>query len=216
MKYSEVHREIRAGEADQLERRVLRALEAVAAGGHQVAAVAHPLGFGCIPLHRSRTHGICLHLWPAQLAPAVLTTSDVHCHSWDLVSYVLYGRLRNDVLCVTEADPPTHRVFEVHSRGGLDELRATSRLVRCRPQATEFTEAGGSYSLPAGAFHRTVPPGGEAGTLVLARYRPHTRDLSVGDIDTPDHRVRRKQCSAAETRLLAEAGQRSIRRGVGP
>src|ERR1700754_5108927 len=95
-----------------------------------LTAVRHPLGFVCLPLERDGGDGVCLHLWSDTLAHAESTTSQIHCHSWDLVSHVLYGQMRNVHAVVTDAGADaTHRVFEVVSGADGDRISPTSRTV---------------------------------------------------------------------------------------
>ena len=74
-------------------------------GAPGVTAVRHPLGFVCLPLERDGGDGVCIHVWSDTLAHAESTTSQIHCHSWDLVSHVLYGQVRNVHVRVTDAGP---------------------------------------------------------------------------------------------------------------
>ncbi|NUS05534.1 MAG: hypothetical protein HOV97_23605, partial [Nonomuraea sp.] len=78
MSYQSVFRRLRDGRARSW------ALE-VLAGDEPPAAVRHPLGFVCLPLERDGGEGVCLHLWSDSLQHAESTTSQIHCHSWDLV-----------------------------------------------------------------------------------------------------------------------------------
>lgn len=178
-------------------------LDDVATGRRDITAMRHPLGFVCIPVERVGAHGVCVHVWSDDLPAAVPTTSSMHAHSWELVSYVLYGSLRNEVIEVTDdPDYPTHRVFEVHSGGELDEVRKTPRLVRCGVKAAEVNRRGDTYSLPAGIFHATVVRG-DAATVALGSGRREGRDLSLGQIGTGTHQVRRRRCDPEETARAA-------------
>lgn len=170
--------------------------------------VRHPLGFVCVPLHRGADAGLCLHMWPARAEDhADPTTSPVHAHSWDLLSWVVCGRLGNQIISVRdEPDRPTHRLFQVVSAPGGDELRATDRLVTCVPGEPEWTGAGRPYTMPAGAFHATAtPPYGTAASLVLALSRPGAADLSLGGLTLQSHRVRRHDNPPGETIDMARA-----------
>jgi len=170
--------------------------------------VAHPLGFVCVPLHRGADAGLCLHMWPAGAAVrADPTTSQVHAHSWDLLSWVVCGCLGNQIVAVRDdAEHPTHRLFQVLSESGGDELRATDRLVASTPGRPEWTRAGRPYTIPAGAFHATAtPPSGNAASLVLARTRPGAADLSLGGLTLDSHRVQRRHSPPGETIGVARA-----------
>lgn len=216
MDYSDIRHEIASGgAADTLPRWARGVLGDIGAGRAPADAVRHPLGFLCIPVERSGDLGVCLHIWTPDVAPAPATTSAVHCHSWELVSFVLYGSVRNTRADVTDApaegpDGATHRVFEVVSRGEEDELRATSRTVRYAPGDEGVHGAGAVYGLPAGVFHSTVVEGGpDAATVALGRREAASGDLSLGPLDIGTHRTRRARCGPDEA---ARAALRSARR----
>ncbi|MFI7446835.1 hypothetical protein ACIBQX_04985 [Nonomuraea sp. NPDC049714] len=175
------------------------ALEALAGDG--VRAVRHPLGFVCLPLERDGGEGVCIHLWSDSFAPARSTTSQIHCHSWDLVSHVLYGQVRNVHAVVTDAElDATHRVFEVVSGADGDRISPTHRTVRHATGLVESFGAGDVYTLPADRFHSSVvPEGGEAATIALGRGHPGSHDLSLGPLGAGDHRVPRRPLDAGET-----------------
>ena len=163
----------------------------------------HPLGFVCIPVDRTGDQGVCVHVWSDSLPSARPTTSTMHAHSWDLISYVLYGSVGNELLNVTDApDNSAYRVFEVRSGGDVDEVRETPRLVRCEISAAELNRQGDTYTLPAGVFHTTAVHG-EAATVALGSGRPGTMDLSLGGIDTRTHQVERQRCGRDETASAA-------------
>jgi len=201
MNYATIETAIRRGTAaDWIPSWALGLLRDIADGRRDLAAVRHPLGFLCLPVQRTGGHGVCVHVWTPTLQPS-LTTSQVHSHSWDLISYVLYGTLRNQRIRVTEAGTAaTHRIFEVRSHGDTDELHATTRLVSCEPEAAREYGAGCVYSLPAGEFHTTVVPGAqEVATVALGRSRPDAEDLSVGPLDARSHAITRSRCGPPET-----------------
>jgi len=181
-------------------------LRGVASGVRtEVTGVCHPLGFTCLPIRRDGPFGLCVHLWTDRLAHAEPTTSGVHCHSWELQSRVLYGSVRNTVMHAVETDQnPTHRIFEVHSGGGRDELRATPQVVRCSPGPTEVRAAGDDYTLAAGVFHTTeVTPGEETATVVFGQTRDDGTDRSLGPVGGQTHWIERRYCDPAVTALAA-------------
>ena len=178
-----------------------RVLSEVATGATPISAVRHPLGFLCLPIERTGRLGVCLHLWSPDVAP-LATTSQIHCHSWDLVSHVLYGRLRN--ITTRTGEGRDLRVFEVLSRGDTDELRATPRTVKAVSGETATHGPGEVYSLPAGVFHSTLLDAGpNAATVALGVESPIGRDLSLGTLDLRSHQVRRMRCGPAETARAA-------------
>ncbi|MER6410289.1 hypothetical protein [Streptomyces humidus] len=211
MDYPALERAARRGATVELVRHAAAQLEGVVSGGRALRAVRHPLGFVCLPVLRDGAQGVCVHVFGP--ADPILTGHQVHSHSWELTSTVLYGELNNRRMEVTEeAARPTHRVFEVHSApSGVDELRPTRRLVRCLPGAEQSSSRGQTYALPAGEFHTTVVPDGRpTATLVLGRTLPGRADLSLGPIRAPGHRVVRRMCDAAQTVRIAQAALRRI------
>lgn len=190
--------------ATSVPRWALSLMRDIASGGRELTAVRHPLGFLCFPAERLGGHGVCVHLWTPGLRGA-LTTSKVHSHSWDLTSYVLYGTLRNQRIRVAPAAGlATHRLFEVRSRGDVDELLATTGLVSYRPEADSVHGAGSVYFLPAGEFHATVVPAEQdVATVVLSRSRPQGTDVALGPVHAHDHALTRSRCDARETARAA-------------
>ncbi|WP_067462677.1 hypothetical protein [Actinomadura macra] len=212
MRYEEIRGEIGAGTAARtLPAWAARVVEDVVAGRSLVPAVRHPLGFLCLPVERTGDYGVCLHIWTPEVEPVPSTTSPVHCHSWDLISFVLYGTVRNVRMNVDEGPGgAVLQVFEVVSRGDVDELRATGRSVRCSPGRSTTHGTGESYTLPAGVFHSTlIEDGRDAATVALGRQTPGTGDLSLGPLDIASHRVHRSRSDPGEA---VRALRRSARR----
>lgn len=209
MKYQHVLRELGSGGARAW---ALKILGDIAEGRLPITAVRHPLGFLCLPLERSGEYGVCLHIWSAYVEPARNTTSQVHCHSWDLISHVLYGQVRNVHAVVTDAvAEATHQVFEVLSGPTEDRISPTGRTVRYAAGHVDDFSSGDTYTLAAGAFHSSViPHGGEAATIALGRTRPDRGDLSLGPLTTRPHHVRREHYDTAETARAAELARRNL------
>jgi hypothetical protein len=204
MDYSAVDEAIRSGRArETLPALCLRAMADIDTGRLALAAVRHPLGFLCLPVYRDGVHGVCVHVWAPGLARARPTTSDTHAHSWDLVSFVLYGGVGNALIQVEDDPDGPWRIFEIHSHADVDELRATPRRVTPASVSRDEARAGTSYRLAAGRFHATdVPDGAEVATVVLGLTRAGL-DLSLGPLDLPSHQVSRQRCDAAETAAAA-------------
>ncbi|MEV0820498.1 hypothetical protein [Nonomuraea rubra] len=195
MSLAGVHEVLLAGEA--------RAWALAELSRPDLTAVRHPLGFVCLPLEREGGEGVCLHLWTDSLAHAESTTSQIHCHSWDLVSHVLYGQVRNVHARVDDArDQATHRVYEVVSGADGDRISPTSRTVRHTTGLVEVFGPGDTYTLAADRFHSSVvPEGGEAATIALGRGRPGSHDLSLGPLSGRSHHVSRQPLDAGERAL---------------
>jgi len=211
--YSELFLAIEQGEAEPVTEWARGVLHGISTGQPPVDMVIHPLGFLCVPAHRSDDKGACVHLWGSQWRRAVPTTSSVHCHSWDLLSWILVGELHNrTVHVVDDVETPTHQVFEVHSGPDGDVVEPTGRLVRAEVQSTSAHRAGERYSLPAGIFHETVVPATDdlVVTVALGVTRTATVDLSLGGLRTAGHRVRRRACVRNEAVRAARIATRAI------
>ncbi len=198
-----------------LDRLVGGLLAQVADGSRPVRAVDHPLGFYCLPVVRDGVHGVCVHVFDPRRAAG---RREIHCHSWELKSSVLYGRVGNlRVGVYDEPARPSHRAFEVFSdaAAGVDEIRPTPRLVRWEPLAEEVSARGETYTLGAGQFHVTALPDDEpAATVVLGRTVPGPVDVVLGPVEGAARRVVRRLCDADRTaRIAGEAARRLGGRG---
>ncbi|MGW0208552.1 hypothetical protein ACWDZ8_23045 [Streptomyces sp. NPDC003233] len=213
MDYPALERAARRYATAELTRHAASELDLIVSGRRTLRAVRHPLGFVCLPILRDGDDGVCVHVFGTPEAQPDDSVPQVHCHSWDLTSTVLYGQLDNRRVHIDD-DPgdPTHRVFEVLSDpSGVDELRPTERLVRCRPGVRQTSARGQSYALPAGEFHTSVVPDGRpTATLVLGRTLPGRVDLSLGPPSAPGHRMVRRTCDATQTARIARAALRRI------
>ena len=126
-------------------------LRAIIEGRRTLRAAVHPLGFTCLPVIREGRYGVCVHAWLPGQQVARPTTSAVHAHSWDLVSYVLIGRLRNELPDVTGAQPGAvgaWQVLEVRSRGDTDVIVPTRRLVHCQAGESALHVQDDVYTVP--------------------------------------------------------------------
>jgi hypothetical protein len=217
--YADLEQEIDRGTRPGLVRGVVvAALTEIADGRRELRAVRHPLGFICLPVIRTGEDGVCVHAWPGDRASLPPTTSGIHSHSWDLLSHVLHGRVHNQIIEVTDTvTNPAYRVYEVHSHGDVDEIRATPRLVGARSHLMQTRRTGESYRLRAGRFHITeVDPAHSTVTVALGRTVPGSVDLSLGAVGGRDHQVRRRHCDPAETVAVARWIVTLICHGEGP
>jgi hypothetical protein len=208
VRHAELFEEIgQGGSAEPLRSWVRGVLGEITGSAAGIAAVRHPLGFICLPVRRSDEDGVCVHLWSRHLAGTRPTTSATHAHSWDLHSYVLFGQVQNELIEVTdEPVAGTQRIFEVHSLGEVDEIRATPRVVRQATREVQRNRTGDAYTLRAGNFHRSVvPPGVVTATVALGRTRSGLHDLSLGPLGGHTHRVARKRCDPDETARAVRA-----------
>ncbi|WFE55669.1 hypothetical protein [Micromonospora sp. WMMD712] len=203
MIYATLERAIRSGSPDRVAELVRTTwLDPIANGESTLSAVRHPLGFACLPVLRDGRQGVCVHLFGERRTPVRLSVSPFHCHSWDLLSHVLYGQVGNQH--VTVATGSTYRVFDTRTTAGGDRLVPTTRTVDATAGAPEHWAAGSAYELAAGHFHAsTVVGGAPAATVVLGLHHPEKPDLTLGALDTPAHRLTRRLHGRAETVSLA-------------
>nr|WP_236047398.1 hypothetical protein [Streptacidiphilus fuscans] len=218
--YPALERAAQRGETACLLAYARAALDAVVQGRSQLRAVAHPLGFVCLPVLREGGDGVCVHVHGGspggshggRSEDGELTTSAIHAHSWDLISCVLFGAIGNvPVRVVDDARLPTHRVFAVTSTpDGVDDLRPTARLVRFSAEPVREHRPEEIFTMAAGEFHSTVDasgePDGASATVVLGRTVQDAVDLALGPLHGLPHRV--------ERRRLAPARSADIARGV--
>lgn len=203
MNYATLERAIRTGPPDRVAELVRTTwLDPIANGESTLRAVRHPLGFTCLPVLRDGVYGVCVHLFGERRTPVRLSVSPFHCHSWDLLSHVLYGEVANRHVTVVRGN--TYRVFDTHSTKAGDRLVPTARIVDATASAPDYWTAGTAYELAAGLFHAsTVGDGAPAATVVLGLHHPDKPDLTLGGLDTPAHRLTRRLHSRTETVSLA-------------
>jgi hypothetical protein len=187
-------------------------LTEIRGGSRSPPAIKHPLGFICIQLFRSAGWGLCIHVWESPAVPVTLTTSPIHSHSWDLFSQVLCGRLENIEVCVANAFPyPTHRILEVTSVHGTDQIRPTQRLVCWKRTDSVHIGAGENYSLPAGTFHVSRPSEvGLTATVLLGEDRYASPELALGRLDSCDHVITRQACPPRDLRATVDVTLRCL------
>jgi hypothetical protein len=207
MEYEYLSVAIASGRADVVPRWAARAMRDVADGRRSLRAAVHPLGFTCLPVVREGHYGVCVHVWLPGQQRARSTTSQVHAHSWDLISYVLFGQLRNELPLVADTDaahPSARRVLEVRSSGNTDDIVPTGRLVSCETGQTELAVRDDVYTVRAGTFHSSVVGGdGAVATVALGIMISGGADLSLGDPHAGTHQVRRTRLGAHRTQDLA-------------
>ncbi|WP_459799717.1 hypothetical protein [Herbidospora sp. RD11066] len=176
--------------------------------GHDVMAagavpVRHPLGFLCFPIHRATAFGVCLHVWSDNLDFEPPTTSQVHAHSWDLLSYVVTGEIRNDIIAVVP-DPgaATHRLCTIHPSDDGDQIKPTEQLVSHHLVSSENLSQGQFYTLATGLFHTTTALR-ETVTIAMAENQYAAPELSLASISTRPHTVMRRPGGPADIKIAA-------------
>jgi hypothetical protein len=178
-------------------------LEQIAARPASVLAVWHPLELMHVEIGREGDTSLRLHIWGSTPARFDSSGHEVHCHEWDLKSYVICGGLRHFVYRV-ERGPATHAVYRVEYRGFVNELRHSGREIRCAAPDVRVLEAGQTYQLPAGIYHRVVGSMITTATLVEARYRRDRSNRVLGSLaGAPSYVTRRWRCPPSLVRKAA-------------
>jgi hypothetical protein len=196
---------------DVLNEQAVELLGDIADGRLSFPAVRHPLGFIYAPLLRTGSTALRLHIWLAGASRPHLTTSPIHDHTWQLVSYVMCGRLENCMVEIHDSDTPTHQVFEIRGTAGADSLRPTERLVEFRVAEVQPVQAGDRYTIEPGRFHFTeVPEDCTAATMVLAARKASVPERSLGPLRLPEHRMTREECPPAELAAAATTVVRGL------
>lgn len=179
-------------------------LSDIASGAQCCAAVQHPLNFFCFPVSRVGTEGICIHHWAPDRPPIHPEEDFVHSHSWDLVSHVLLGQVRNETFLVQDVgDGSELELYRVTTGESYDEIASTGRRILSTTVGVDRVEAGVTYALDAGTFHRTCSAGGAVVTIVAGRDVSPQQNLFVGPAGQPRLRKRRDILSIEESAALA-------------
>lgn len=179
------------------------------ARGRSCDAFAHPLGFIYLPLLRMPDATLRLHIWPngRRVVPTGAgEVSPMHDHTWDMISHVIWGELRNVIVSVVEdADAPTHRVFEIHGDGAVDDIRPTDTVVRIVGEGEDKVSVGQTYRMGSDLIHRTEPGPGVVATLVAARRTSKRVERALGPLELHGYRSERQICPPRRVVAAAEA-----------
>jgi hypothetical protein len=133
-------------------------------------AVEHVLGFAQLRLGSYRGRLVRIHLWNTLGSGRYHSDGDVHSHMWPLRSYVLGGRVENEVFDVTRCPDGPGEIYEVqYSQGGSHRVRLETR-VTLGTRKTERLERGMRYDVGAEDFHSSKV-GQESVTLIVTGAR---------------------------------------------
>ncbi len=177
-------------------------LECVA-GGANLSAVYHPLGFVSVPLAKTGDTMLRLHLWDPEVGATPLP---FHCHRWHLTGYVVHGHLQNKIVAAlpANADPGDGtrlRVYREVVSQHSDEFERTDELVTPRVQSLEDVRAGQRYTMDAGLFHTTVNPSGQALVTIIMVSDRGAREMALGPVEGElRYRLQRSPCDVADVR----------------
>jgi hypothetical protein len=190
---------------------VRRFLVEAAAGERAPAAKLHPLGFHCLPVYRSDVFGLCVHGWLPGARRESPPTSDMHMHTFDMISRVLVGAVVNTELNLVTQGPQQYRIFEIRKDGGedVDVFTDTGVDTAVEKHRTLKVSVGGQYAIERKVYHSSDETARNAEfsvTLMLADnwdsspQRTLVESERVGEVPL---RYERRLLSAAETRSSA-------------
>ena len=177
-------------------------------------AIAHPLGFLYIPLHRAASGTLRLHIWSADGTGSVPLTSPYHRHTWTLRSHVLAGRVTNELPSVVcTHSKAEYRLYDITGHGGVDTMRPSAITVRKDPGRSETFAAGDTYAMPAGEFHATTcPDGAFAATLCQVEPVEGLTEVTLGPLQARAIEQRRESAPGDQVRGELENLRQDLRR----
>ena len=197
--------------SDSAKEWVRRFLEQVGKGDRAPAAKLHPLGFHCVPVYRSAGFGLCVHGWLPGARRETSPTSDMHMHTFDMISMVLHGNVINTVLDLVERGPRRYRIFEITKDGGEDvdvftDTRLETAVLAGDP---DKISAGRKYAIEKNIYHsaeETVLKDDFTVTLMLATNwddSPQRTLVEVERVHEIPRRYERRLLSPRDTRRAA-------------
>ena len=161
-------------EAGPLRSWVRHFLGQVAKGECAPVAKLHPLGFHCIPVYRSGEFGLCVHGWLPGKQREISPTSDMHMHTFDMISAVIAGNVINKELELVDGGADRYRIFEIRKDGGedVDVFSDTGLETAIEERNVSKVSAGEQYSIERFLYHsadETVQNQDFTVTLMLAQ-----------------------------------------------
>ena len=142
-------------EADSPSSWVRHFLEQVAKGECAPVGKLHPLGFHCIPVYRSDEFGLCVHGWLPGKQREISPTSDMHMHTFDMISAVVAGNVINKELELVDDGADRYRIFEIRKDGGedVDVFTDTGLETAIEERGISKVSAGEQYSIDRFLYH---------------------------------------------------------------
>lgn len=121
-------------------------------------ARAHPLGFVLFDVASAGISRIRLHVWPASERTLHHSLAQIHDHAFSFRSRCLAGQIANWQYTVESSAQGPYQMYEV----AYDNSSSSLRLLDGHWTATRVDEscyeAGETYQMSAGVFHRSVVP----------------------------------------------------------
>jgi hypothetical protein len=199
------------GDHEPLRSWVRRFLEEVGTGERAPAAKLHPLGFHCLPVYRSADFGLCIHGWLPGAQRETPPTSDMHMHTFDMISRVLCGCVTNKELRLVDQGPDRYRIFEIDKDGGedVDVFTDTGIDTSVEDRGLVKVAVGQQYDMKRAVYHsaeETVRKEEFTVTLMLATNWDDSPQRTLVEAARAEHvslRYERRLLSAAAVRSAA-------------
>jgi hypothetical protein len=199
------------GDAASARQWVRRFLEQIAKGERAPAAKLHPLGFHCVPVYRADDFGLCVHGWLPGRQRETSPTSDMHMHTFDMISMVLHGTVVNRELDLVDEGSARYRIFEIRKDGGenVDVFTDTGLDTAVRGHEPIKISTGEKYAIRGGVYHsadETVRSQDFTVTLMLAQNWDDSPQRTLVEVDRADKiplRYERRLLSREATRTAA-------------
>lgn len=197
--------------ADSLSSWVRHFLALVAKGECAPAAKLHPLGFHCIPVYRSGEFGLCVHGWLPGAQREQSPTSDMHMHTFDMISAVITGNVINKELDLVDEGSERFRIYEIRKDGSedVDVFTDTGLDTAIREREAVKVSAGERYEIGRSVYHsadETVRNHDFTVTLMLAHNwddSPQRTLVEAARVGTIPLRYERTLLSQESTQAVA-------------
>lgn len=167
----------------------------------------HPLGFLRGDITSNGKLALRLHIWSDLQRYEQHPLWPIHSHSFDLISVVLVGAVRNQIYALNfESNEPSSRIYGASYEGSQSVLAATDTLCLLGTTESQTIHAGGTYSISHGVYHQTIVPIGTfAATLVLTTQVGGVAGVLGDAKGAQEYRYARKPIADAEARTALNA-----------
>ncbi len=169
----------------------------------------HPLGFRVARLVADGPAALRLHIWPKSARPAQ-PGFEIHDHTFDLTSFILFGELRQTIYEISTSAPTTHAMYQVDYDETGSVLRKSEAAVSARARESHMLHAGETYSLSAAEFHVLENGSTQSAATLVLTTQGGGAPRSLGPLDGAAimRFERSSYCRSAidELRAATEAG----------
>jgi len=114
----------------------------------------HPLGFVVCKLYGHNNVTVRLHIWPANGGKPQCPTWEIHDHTFSFKSWVLVGSVINTEYEINNQES-IYSIYEVNYTSDGSRLSRTESIAGVNLYNELQVEAGGTYEINAGSFHKS-------------------------------------------------------------